>query len=284
MSKEYISACVLCAGSTLDEAAHKDSYSIVRCRDCGLIFVNPRASEREVLEQYTSDSTSPSEYYVRTATTDHTVFQKRLALVERYFPKSKLLDVGCSVGTFLTTASERGWDVEGIEANVNSVQYCQSKGLQVQHGFFEEETFNTGRNLFDVIHFGDVIEHFRNPVDAVRLAGSLLRVGGGAVIVTPNFDSVVARTFQTKPLEHLFYFTDSTMRRMLEGNGFKVLLILKTTRRRDIDSMRYGTTFTSRVMKWTLKFLATTRLSVILSWLLEKVVKDELLVVAQKVS
>ena len=74
------------------------------------------------------------------------------------------------------------------------------------------------------------------------------------------------------------------MRRMLVENGFGILLILRTTRKRDIDSMQYGTTFESLVMKRILKLVAVSRLSVILSWLLEKVVRDELLVIAQKES
>ena len=281
---EKIESCLICGNSNYEEVTYRDNYHIVKCKDCGMIFVNPRASEKEIIEQYTSDFTSPSEYYTRTGRIDQLVFQKRLDLVEKYFLKGQLLDVGCSVGTFLITASQRGWNVEGVEANFNSVRLCQSKGLRVRSGFFEERTFNEWKDIFDLIHMGDIIEHFRNPVDAVRLARSLLKVGGGLVIVTPNFDSLVVRALQVKPLEHLFYFTESTLRRMLEGVGFKVLLILKTTRRRDIDSMNYGTTFKSPAMKWTLKLLAATRLSVILSWLLEKVVKDELLIIAQKVS
>ena len=177
--KEYLSICVICGHKEFINEFSKKGYNLVKCRNCGLVFVNPRANEKEILKQYTSDNTSPSEYYIRTSNTDQLVFEKRLDLIEEYFPKGKLFEVGCSVGTFLTTAEKRCWNVEGIEPNIRSVQYCKSKGLKVRNSFFKEELFDVNKRIFDVIYMGDVIEHFRNPVSAVRLANSLLKVGGG---------------------------------------------------------------------------------------------------------
>lgn len=277
----FTKKCLLCRYSKFEIVMKKEGYNIVKCKKCTLIFVNPRASKEKIENQYKLDSTSPSEYYTHAEKTDKEVFDKRIKIIERFAKKGKLLDVGCSVGTFLEVANKRGWEVEGIEANENSVKYCKTKGLRVRAAFFEKDTFKN--NEFDVIHMGDVIEHFPDPVEAIKNSRLFLKDNGVLAIVTPNFDSFIAKLFHVKPIEHLFYFNCQTTKKILEDNGFRILLIKETTRKRDFNSLQFSTTFRSPIKNLILKLLIVTRASIIISLVLEKTAKDEIMAIGQKV-
>lgn len=282
VNTKELDKCVLCQNSSYISILIKHGRPIVECRSCGLVFVSPQPSRKEIDDQYILDDTSPSDYYGKSAKIDRLVFNKRLELIEEFSTKRSILDVGCSVGEFLLAAKDRDWSViKGIEPNKNAAEICLAKGLDVQNTFFSPDEIEDNEKV-EVIHMGDVIEHFSNPRDAVILAKSLLISGGSLVLVTPDFDSRVARALQIKPLEHLFYFTESTLTKMMVDAGFKIRLIKKTTRRRDIDSLKFGTTFSSPLVKFVLDLLSFTRLSLPLGWLLEKVLRDEIILVAEK--
>lgn len=282
---ESLARCVLCDSG--DEGfgpyANKSGYRIVRCQNCGLVFVNPRDRKERVLRQYSMNETSPILYYQTTRPVDETNFSGLLDRIEEKIPKGDLLDVGCNVGTFLEVARRRGWRVRGIDANQEACQSCRVRGLDVTCGLFDKDLVRSyPEKSFDLISMNDSIEHFLNPTEALALAARLLRDRGWIAVTTPNIASILARIFQTKPREHLFYFDRNTLSRALSKAGFHVEMILQRGRKRNVGAMHLGATFENRIWVWVSKILDRTHLDGFVSRFLEIFFHDELFALARK--
>ena len=282
---DTLETCVLC-GATSDRFepyAERGEFGVVKCKECSLIFINPRATEEETRKQYTDDVSSPIRYYGKSVHVDSPIFEKRLRAIEELVPKGRLLDVGCSVGTFMDVARARGWQVAGVELNKNACELCTEKGHKVYRGLFAPELISTFEKAdFDLITLNDVIEHLPDPVASMKLVGPLLRPGGYLMINTPNIDNIVARTFQIKPMEHLFYFSTATATRTLEKAGLEVVLAKKAGRRRDFGGLQTGATIDNKAWLMVCKVLHSTGLDRLANFTLENFFTDELFVLARR--
>ncbi len=282
---EYLNNCVLC-GSGSDRFApyaRRGKYGVVRCGECGLIFINPRDDHAEILGQYSSDVSSPISYYQKSARVDSLIFDKRLSWTERFISPGSLLDIGCNVGTFMDVARRRGWEASGVEVNGNACELSRQKGHRVYQGTFDRDLISSfEKKEFDLVCLNDVIEHFPNPLDSMKLVAPLVRRGGYLTINTPNIDNVVARIFQLKPKEHVFYFNKSTATRILTEAGFEIILARKAGRRRDFGSLQSGATLDSRAWLTVCKVLHSTGIEHLANFALENFVTDELFVLSKR--
>lgn len=283
---EFLDRCILCGDSaekSFKPYCQKSGYQIVQCGNCGLIFVNPRDNLQLVLKQYQDDATSPIRYYQMTDKIDLLNFNKRLNWIETKMPKGRLLDIGCNVGTFMEAAKKRGWSVAGIEANGKAVEICRNKNLEVHAGLFNAQFVESLPNKnFDLVCLNDSIEHFTDPLEALNLTAALVCKNGFISISTPNIHDILAKVFQIKPKEHLFYFDKATLSKILNRCGLEVKMLVETGRRRDIGAMHYGASLDK---KWLLtsKFLSASGLDKLIGIFLESLFKDELFALACKV-
>jgi 2-polyprenyl-3-methyl-5-hydroxy-6-metoxy-1,4-benzoquinol methylase len=155
-------------------------------------------------------------------------YQKRLTEISGFLGRKtgKLLDVGCSIGFFLLTARNLGWQVKGVELNAETGEYARNQfHLDVATGKLEE--VNYGTEEFDVITAWDVIEHVPDPVSLLKSARKLLRPDGVLALQIPNMDSVMAR--YTGPRwywwsvpDHLSHFTPKSIKKILDISGFEL--------------------------------------------------------------
>jgi 2-polyprenyl-3-methyl-5-hydroxy-6-metoxy-1,4-benzoquinol methylase len=105
----------------------------------------------------------------------------------------RLLDVGCGNGSFLALARQAGWQVQGLDFDVDAVKAAQSRGLDVQHGGLE--ALENQRECYDVITLCHVIEHLHDPVQALHRLYGLLKPGGVLWLDTPNMNSLGVKRF-----------------------------------------------------------------------------------------
>ena len=95
-------------------------FQVVQCRQCGLIYLNPRPVPAEIGRYYPADY-HPYVAPVRAAKQRISRWDaryglyKRLRAVAALQPKGRLLDVGCATGAFIAFARNYGWDVYGVE-------------------------------------------------------------------------------------------------------------------------------------------------------------------------
>ena len=218
-------ACAVCGATDAAPLFEKDGFSIVRCRGCGLVFVNPRLIPAALAALYEGQEISPAAYYMRTARQDELSFAPRLSLIERFRDPGTLLDLGCGPGTFSAVARSRGWRPVGLDVNPQSVAHCHELGLEAICDVFPSPALAQRR--FDVVVMNDFLEHLPDPGAALEAAGALLAPGGVLFVTTPDVGSLVARLsgvrwLHLKPNEHLNYFDRVTIDRLLTRTGYRV--------------------------------------------------------------
>src|SRR5206468_4290365 len=84
---------------------------LVQCQECGLMFASPRDPAEALAEKYrTLDVTA----YLSEAESRRTTCEADAALLRRYVPSGRVLDVGCSAGLFLSCLPPQ-FERHGIE-------------------------------------------------------------------------------------------------------------------------------------------------------------------------
>lgn len=198
---------------------------LVKCRDCGLVFVSPRLDSKLILQGYAEaeDPLFASQNAERIFT-----FEKQMRRLQKDIdlPKdAKILDIGCAGGAFLSACRNLGFThAQGIEPSQWMVAYCQKQGLNVQAGILQEGTFPP--RMFDVVCLWDVLEHVADPVATLKVVASILKPGGHLVVNFPDYGSLVRKLMGYKwPFflsVHLYYFTKKDIGALFQQVGLSV--------------------------------------------------------------
>ena len=200
---------------------------IVKCKNCGLIYVNPRLKQKYIVKGYSEGS---NKKFVSQAKGREITFGKSIRFIEKYVKKGRLLDVGTAGGSFLAVAKRHGWQIEGIEPNKWLCKWCKKYyGIDIKQGTLEKNLFEN--NSFDLVTLWDVLEHVPNPTATLKRVNRLLKKNGALVVNYPDIDSSIAKLMRRKWFfiltVHLYYFTPKTIRKLLEKCGFKVITTKK---------------------------------------------------------
>ena len=197
---------------------------LVRCRACGLQYINPRPMATAIVEAY---SEGDDHAYVSQVSARERTFAAAVAHIERLLPGcGRLLDVGTAAGAFLAAARSREWQVEGCEPNRWLARWGSCHyGIPIRTGEIFDHHFTP--QSFDVVSLWDVIEHTPDPARVIRTAGELIRPGGLVVVNYPDTGSWIARALGRRwpflSSVHLYYFTRETMKSLLKRHGFEVV-------------------------------------------------------------
>lgn len=101
-----------------------------------------------------------------------------------------LLDIGAGTGDFLKVAMEKGWQVQGMEPNVNAVKLASEKGLDLKLSLEEFK-----KDQFDVVTLWHVLEHMPNLEETILQLSNLVKPKGTLIIAVPNFKSYDAQHY-----------------------------------------------------------------------------------------
>lgn len=207
-------------------------HTIVKCRNCGLVYTNPHRQASAILHDY-EEVVDP--LYLEEREGRVLTFRRNLRPLEELMPPvqgRRLLDVGCHIGVFLEIAQERGWDAWGVEPSHWAARKAQSRGLRVIEGTLDDA--HLAEESFDVITMWDVIEHLTDPLGELRESHRLLKKGGLICIHTMNIESPLARLMGPRwpwLMEmHLYYFSPRTLGEMLRKAGFTVVKMVNQGR------------------------------------------------------
>lgn len=235
-------------------------YQLWRCAVCGLVCLSPQPTAEELTRQYgqayyTSQAASgrlapPWQerlkeaayrsrcgYLAPSAPVAARWRQEALRVAlgwraRRRLPvrqAGRLLDVGCGNGQQAAWLRDHvpGWEVEGVEVNAFAARQArEGYGLTVHAGYLEQ--LNLPPDSYDMVSFWHSLEHTFSPQTTLRAAYTLLRPGGWLGIEVPNIESQEARRagsswYHLAVPVHLYHFSPTTLVRLVEGCGFKLL-------------------------------------------------------------
>jgi len=125
----------------------------------------------------------------KTYTTYHSRFPHYSQIFERlasYTTGLDLLEVGLGACECSLVAREMGYNVFGVDILEGCVVTAKKFGIEAELRDFMD--FSSDKQ-WDIIIFGDVLEHVSDPVAALNKLYELLKDNGALWISTPNFDS-----------------------------------------------------------------------------------------------
>jgi 2-polyprenyl-3-methyl-5-hydroxy-6-metoxy-1,4-benzoquinol methylase len=234
-------ACDLCGAHDEDQLYTKRGsltglpFQLVRCRRCGLLYLNPRLTEAATIALYDAAyyegrGFDPHVTYVADHGRDsvETTFRPRevvLAVDELIRPPARILDLGCGLGDFMRISRAAGYQTDGYEVSPVAAAAARRSGGQVF------ESLDVLPNAYyDVVTAIEVLEHCTSPTLVLTAAARCLKPGGIFYYTTENFDKFYERWKRrghpdrrdgyVVPEGHIHFFSPDTMRAYFTKVGF----------------------------------------------------------------
>lgn len=207
-------------------------FYLVRCRRCGLMYVNPRPTPEEISYYYPKDYHAykiPSKNSLLARLDYYYGMHKRCKAVitQSGLRSGRVLDIGCSFGGFLDFMRRYGeWDLYGVEINAEAASYAIERlGLNVFIGNLQDACYPS--EFFDIITLWNVLEHLHCPQSTLFEINRIIRPGGLLVISLPNLHSIEAKIFGRywaglDAPRHLYIYTLDTLNQALSLAGFAI--------------------------------------------------------------
>lgn len=219
-----------------------DTFRVVKCSNCNLVYLNPRPDISELSTIY------PSEYYayhlaaknVEQENTNSLLYKARRHVYLSRLEKAlslcaqkdnlKVLDIGCADGRALNWYKQvRSAKVEtfGVDFDEKAVELAGKAGHTVYCGRFESADIPVG--FFDLVVATHVIEHVADPKAFAKRAFDVLKPGGIFLIETPNIEAADAKWFKNRHWggyhfpRHWIFYSQQTLKRMVEECGFTIV-------------------------------------------------------------
>jgi 2-polyprenyl-3-methyl-5-hydroxy-6-metoxy-1,4-benzoquinol methylase len=154
-------------------------------------------------------------------------------------PGDRVLEGGVSSGYFAELLLRAGCRVDGIELDPVAAERARRVCERVVVGDLQHIDVEELGGPYDLLLFGDTLEHVPDPVAVLRALATKLRPGGTLVVSTPNVAnwavrlSLLAGRFRYTDRgildrTHLRFYTRSTLVEMLEQAGFRVDRVVGT--------------------------------------------------------
>lgn len=131
-------------------------------------------------------------------------------------PGSRLLDVGCGRGEFLSGFMQCGVEGFGVDQSVVAQTYCPQATLRISD--IENEGIPYDDNFFDVVYSKSVIEHFYYPEKMVKEVFRVLKPGGVVITLCPDWEFNYRIYFED--YTHRTPFMQSSLRDIFLIHGF----------------------------------------------------------------
>jgi len=228
-------ACNLCGSTDAKTVYDFGQLSVVRCRNCGLVYTSPRLTQAAIERKlYGPDYWRAYERQYENALPSIQQFSRRwLATLGRLAnrrPPWKVFELGPGLGALLAEARGAGHDVYGADISEHATRRAKER--------FGLEVVNVGADgldgldlpPLDVFVMAACIEHLPDPGATLAAAQRRLVPEGLLFLSTGVYGSFNQRIAGKRwgiidPEAHLYYFSKRTLRRALDRAGFDILLL-----------------------------------------------------------
>lgn len=162
-------------------------------------------------------------------------FTRNYVFIEEAKKYHSILECGCSTGFLSRQLAAAGCRVVGIEIDTEAAekarQFC-ARVLSLDLNC--PDWSNALDERFDLVTYGDVLEHLLEPQAVLRETRNVLAPGGRVLISLPNIAYWTMRVkllmgkFEYESMglldyTHLRFFTFQTARKMIEQAGYRII-------------------------------------------------------------
>jgi SAM-dependent methyltransferase len=267
---EPLTECAVCGGHDFTPAYQRQylgaDFHWTRCRDCRLLFQNPRPSRASLSAIYNSDFYWQGDQrsedgrrmgyksYEKDDVQRLELGRQRMQLLSRHLPNGgHILDIGCATGFFLKNAQDAGMTGLGVELSEEMARYGrETYGVDVRAVDFDDLPLQP--ETFDAVAFWGCDSNFFDPRGLFERIHQVLKPGGYVYFNFWDFDHPLRPVLlgDNKILYNsLFCFNKKNIAMLLERTGYQTLSLKGEWRRVTVDS----------VLAWTghHRLLALTR-------------------------
>lgn len=216
-----------------DYTVSGESFGIYECQSCSLRFTQDAPDATAIVPYYKSENyishTNTSKglinrlyQFVRTRTL---AGKRKLVEHSTGLSTGRLLDVGAGTGAFLHEMKKKGWEITGLEPDMDARQKGKQDfavDLSDLAVFYQLE-----KSAYDAITLWHVLEHVHDLQKYVAHLKELLNEKGKLFIAVPNYTSKDAVIYQQywaayDVPRHLYHFSPAAMQVLMEKNGLKI--------------------------------------------------------------
>ncbi|MEQ9466877.1 MAG: class I SAM-dependent methyltransferase [Ekhidna sp.] len=201
-----------------DHSVSGESFALVICRKCTLIFTNPRPVKEQLNKYYQSD-----QYISHTDKGNSLInivyklvrlytLKRKVKLLSRYNEtKGTLLDYGCGTGDFLNASRKNKWQAFGYEPD----DMARSIAIKKNPNALIDSLDNSPEEL-NLITAWHVIEHVSKLRETITTLRKKLKKGGHMILALPNYKSFDAQHYKEywagyDVPRHLYHFDIRSM-------------------------------------------------------------------------
>ena len=221
--------CIFCKKSTDNVVIEENGYKGRKCPECGLIYVSPRPTFREIQELYRFDRQATSAHQQVFGTLSKRLHARHhVRMIRRFLQRGSILELGSGTGEFLDEARKEGFDAYGVEINPRLSRFIDEElSIPCENRPLNSSLF--GGKKFDMVYHCDVLSHFYDPLSEFMQINAKLRDGGLVIFETGNLGDVDLRyyrwfsSFQCP--DHLFFFSVDNIMNLLSRTGFQPLRV-----------------------------------------------------------
>ena len=219
--------------SAKDYTVSGEFFSILKCKDCTLLFTQHVAEQHKIGKYYASENyISHSDTQAGIINKLYHSIRKRTLLSKKHLieketgiKKGNILDIGCGTGAFLHTMKTCCWEITGLEPDETArVKAKTLYGIEPQPS---NTIFNLPNNSYDAITMWHVLEHVHQLHEYVGQLKNLLTKKGKIFIAVPNYTSYDAQYYGQfwaayDVPRHLYHFSPTSMKNLVEQNGLTI--------------------------------------------------------------
>ncbi|AKA34969.1 class I SAM-dependent methyltransferase [Flagellimonas lutaonensis] len=213
---------------TKDFSVTGESFELLHDESLDMLVTHPQPQN--------SSAYYKSESYISHSDSRNNLIEKLYHWVKGYMLRRKmkllgqwcghersLLDIGAGSGDFVLRAQKEGWSATGVEPSVYARERAHEKGVSLK-----ADLNAVADRKFQTVTLWHVLEHLPDLEKQAAVISGLLADEGTLFIAVPNFRSYDARHYAEfwaayDVPRHLWHFSQTSMAKLFEGRGLKVV-------------------------------------------------------------
>jgi SAM-dependent methyltransferase len=224
--------CYNCRSGQQSFYASENGFTLVKCSGCGLLYVNPRPDDSDILQAHCQGKHRGLKDFDINGAFDPDKVTQYLNVLRDIFNgdlgnDKTWLDIGCGHGEFIIAIQKYGQgrvNVEGTEPNVYKQRSARKRGLNVS--YFD---LTSHPKRYDFLSILNVYSHLPDPPASLNSWKRLLKPGGELILETGDtagFDSKDHyRPFYLP--DHLSFASEGIILDILKRLDFEILSVNK---------------------------------------------------------